>query len=192
MPKRKAPNKRNNNLVIAFDDQARREHLTGFSARKRARRVHGLAQQKRKEQLALRQHRAERKEAEASGPKEEEEEEEEEKKDQHKVEETVVYQDSQTQDQWGGNVIVTATSELPEDESPIRQTGTKGEDTEQEYACSLERFVNQVKGKLPGKRGKKSKAKGSTAAVTKKGGDAKVVAKNLLKQKTRKRKSKKR
>lgn len=184
MPK---PRRKTSNLVVEFDDKARREHLTGFSARKRARRIHGLAQQKRKEHQAIRQHRAEKRQAAKEAAEEEKVAQTsgiDSKKDE-KVKECVVYQDAQTQNRWGGEVTVVATSEIPSEVEPTREKKKKaGEDTAQEYACSLERFVNEVKGKLPGKKSKKSK---NQKAVTKKGGDAKSIAKRILKSRKKKR-----
>lgn len=45
--------------MIVFDAEARRLHLTGFSERKRARRMYGLAMQKVKDRTARLEHRAE-------------------------------------------------------------------------------------------------------------------------------------
>jgi hypothetical protein len=157
---------------ICFDPDALKTHLKGFSARKTARRVFGLAKQKQKERIARNQIRAETKRDSKNnnnGEKESEETVEVAIPEQDEVDDTIVhYKDVSTQQQWGGDVIVTTTTRIPDDNAEIdlliqeQQQAKKGsEDKDQAYAGSIEKFINQVKARLPAKpKRKKSKHKG--------------------------------
>jgi hypothetical protein len=180
---------------IVFDKEARRAHLTGFAARKRQRRIYGLAMQRVKDRRSAVEHRAELKRElteqiaraeeqkrrlreaareEADGGSEEEErrggedrpfdvldvvrEEERKEKEQEQLEKMTVMNDVQTQNQWGGQVIVTTSTHFSnsedEDESPTRKRKKKkrSHDEEQQYAGSVEKYIKQLKGNMPGKK----------------------------------------
>lgn len=98
------------------------------------------------------------------------------------------YQDVQTQSQWGGQVIVTTSTHIPgdeDDEEEEKKMATaKKKDVEQEYAGNVEKFMNKLKGNMPGKKkGTHSFRKGKHGAAGMKGmagaADLKVAQKFL-------------
>lgn len=161
MGKKQKPRQSRKQPDIAFDKDALKTHLTGFSARKTARRVFGLAKQKQKDRIARNQRRTDTQEAlkedEASVntplPTREEDQ---------PIDDKIVYTDVSTQKQWGGEVIVTTTTQIPDDDAEMdalyaQQKREIKEDKDQEYAGSIEKFIHQVRAKLPAKPKRKSK-----------------------------------
>jgi ribosomal RNA-processing protein 17 len=197
------------NREITFDPEARKQYLRGFSERKKQRRAYGLAMQKIKDRKAKLQDRREAKQVEL----ERIEQAEEQKKElllaqSHGVEETeedtvaldesntttITYQDVATQSQFGGQVIVTTTTESPSDESDddgraLPAAKKPSVDLRQRYAGNVNKFMNQLKGNLPGKKkrdtGSQPKHKGKHGAALMKGmggsSNLKIAQKALLK-----------
>lgn len=199
---------------IAFDADSRREFLQGFSERKKQRRAFGLAMQKVKDRKAKLEKRAERKEA----MREQMEQAEKQKAEilesmvsndlprAAPVVETVdnikTYQDKETKSCWGGEVIVTTSTKIPgdssdddddddgDDQRKDRKPMKKGKDEAQEFAGNVERFMQELKGNMPGKKKKRKeqtviKAKGKHGAAKMKGmgGTADLkAAQRILKQ----------
>lgn len=110
------------------------------------------------------------------------------------------YSDKETEVQWGGHVTVETTAlsldeELDDEiESPVKDKDRKrgAGDLEQRYAGSVEKYMNELKGSMPGKRkkgngGHHAKRKGKNGASDMKGiggaGALKVAQKVLLKTK---------
>lgn len=99
------------------------------------------------------------------------------------VEHVQTYQDEATQSHWGGAVIVTTSTRLPDDsddeddgderqhhhhhksntqttqphQNPDRRAKKKSVDAAQQYAGNVERFMNELKGKIPGKKKRDAK-----------------------------------
>jgi len=78
------------------------------------------------------------------------------------------YQDEQTQQQWGGTVIVTTSTHIPGQDEPDddhnrqQQQQTKkprAHDAAQEYAGHVERFLKDLKGRMPSKKKKQQEHK---------------------------------
>lgn len=186
-------------LEIKFDPEARREFLTGASSRKKDRRAYGLAMQKVKDRRAKIEQRREEKKALL----EQIEEAERRKKDdlfddydsgddelldgdaKSREEYTKVqkFEDESTQDQFGGQVIVTTSYGLPsndsEDEKPTN-TKPKKVDKEQRFAGSVEKYMAKLQKKMPSKKAKfqnnnngKAGKKGQHGAQGMIGGNAK-------------------
>ena len=108
---------------------------------------------------------------------------------------TTTYQDDATQQQWGGDVVVTTSMNLldsddDEDEAPPkkqqRTAKHKSRDTEQEYAGNVEKFLAQLKQKMPAKSAKKAaaghKQKGKHGAANMKGIGGSTVMKIAQKE----------
>jgi hypothetical protein len=99
------------------------------------------------------------------------------------------YEDEQTRTQWGGEVIVTTSSRIPgysDDEDEKRAKKRRNVDTEQEYAGNVEKYLSEIKAKLPSKKKNKDvrrKHKGVHGASNMKGiagsGDMKVAKRAL-------------
>jgi hypothetical protein len=224
-----------------FDPEARRNHLRGFSERKRQRRAYGLAMQKVKDRNEKLEQRKKEKqdmlqqveEAERNkatllaasrgadndhdgvdsssdnddsdsdcGPNSEASHQQESRVDKAKKEETKTYNDVQTEQMWGGQVVVT-TSEIQlddnsdEEDREERNKGKKNIDVQQKYAGNVERFMNELKGNMPSKKrdgrggtGGKRKGKHGAADMKRMGGAAnlklaqKALAKTQAKMKT--------
>jgi ribosomal RNA-processing protein 17 len=179
---------------ITFDEDARKEFLTGFSERKRQRRAFGLAMQKVKDRQAKLEERKEAKDALLERVEEAEQAKEvlvQQRLDKRPTGEpdeidpaiaaakTITYQDDQTQQQWGGQVIVTTTMVLQNDDdddddddvppsSKKHQTQT---DQDQRYAGNVHHFLGKLKNKLPAKSksAHATKFKGKHGAANMKG-----------------------
>ncbi|KAL7580143.1 hypothetical protein ACA910_012900 [Epithemia clementina (nom. ined.)] len=168
---------------IVFDPEARRQHLRGFSDRKRQRRAFGLAMQKVKERNGKLEARRERNKA-----LNEQVETAEQQKEQlmnelltqsttkggtnetsnpadneataaaAQVVNVTEYKDQVTQDQWGGHVIVTASTHIPDDDESCLPDSSinrpKRSDEAQEYAGKVEKYLGQLKGNMPAKKRK--------------------------------------
>lgn len=201
--------KRGSKREIVFDPEARRNHLRGFSERKRQRRAFGLAMQRvkdRNEKLEQRKkekqdileqvEEAERnKEAllrvtrgeDDSEPNDNDSDSDSDEADSSAMKdaleksaghETKTYDDEQTEQKWGGQVVVT-TSEIQldgdsdEEEREERNRKKKNVDVQQKYAGNVERFMNELKGNMPGKkrdgRAGPAKRKGKNGAADMKG-----------------------
>lgn len=98
------------------------------------------------------------------------------------VDKVDMYQDDQTQTQWGGEVIVTTSTKIPggEDDGDdnenvddvVKPSAKRRKiDAEQEYAGKVEKYLTKLKGKLPAKKRKDNikKQKGLHGAVAMKG-----------------------
>jgi ribosomal RNA-processing protein 17 len=166
-------------LEIKFDPQKRKEFLTGMSARKQDKRAFGLAMQKVKNrQLKIEDRREEKKalmeqieeaekmkmndlfdDYESSGEESGDEEEE-------KVQKTKVhtYGDQVTQNQFGGQVIVTTSFGIPSDDSGDEAKAApkeKAVDMEQRYAGNVQRYYDKLKKNLPPKGAKFTQGRGA-------------------------------
>jgi Nucleolar protein 12 (25kDa) len=74
-----------------------------------------------------------------------------------------VYEDARTQQQWGGDVIVTTSMNFDDDLGDVdddhkqkprqqrRKQQQRSNDTAQEYSGKVERFLRQIKGSMPSK-----------------------------------------
>ena len=112
---------------------------------------------------------------------------------------TTAYDDQVTQDQWGGNVIVTTSTKIPgedsddESESQIqitRKPKKRAVDEAQQYAGNVDKFMNQLKGNMPSKKkaNHKTPRGGKHGATGMKGmgaGDIKIAQKALAKSKAK-------
>jgi hypothetical protein len=205
---------------VIFDPEARKEHLRGFSERKRQRRAYGLAMQRVKDRTAKIDQRAEEKkdqlervvqaeeqkallleEAMLSAgtikeSKNDEESDEEENKNNEddlvvdaanekdtkktdsskKVIQTKTYDDEKTESHWGGQVTVTTSvvhmgdDGSSDDEVDIKSK--KSVDAAQRYAGDVQKYMNAMKGSMPGKKKKEhqpAKRKGKNGAADMKG-----------------------
>lgn len=197
---------------IVFDPEARKQYLRGFSERKRQRRAYGLAMQKVKDRNARLEHRQELKKAVMEQVEHAEKQKEEllseflkdnvsplTKVDYEKVKEAEsietkveMYEDVQTQTQWGGEVVVTTSTRIPgesddeEEQDSKPKPKKKKADVEQEYAGKVDKYLEQLKSKMPSKKKDRTKKhKGSHGAANMKGmasgGDMKLVQKVLAK-----------
>lgn len=167
---------------IVFDPEARREHLCGFSERKRQRRAYGLAMQKVKDRKGKLEARRERtialREQVLDAEKQKMQLAEELLQQTARQDETatnneegspsdrettkkpatvmVEYKDEISQDQWGGNVVVTTSTHIPDDDDDSRAEPPakrpKRTDAEQEYAGKVERYLERFKGNMPRKK----------------------------------------
>lgn len=154
---------------ICFDQDALKTHLKGFSARKTARRVFGLAKQKQKDRLARNQRRAELLDKnDKVGDEPEPVVAIQENNEEPVVDDTIVYKDVSTQQQWGGDVIVTTTTQIPDEDAEMdlireqEEAKEVSQDKDQTYAGSIEKFIHQVRSRLPAKPKRKSKHKKAT------------------------------
>jgi ribosomal RNA-processing protein 17 len=94
---------------------------------------------------------------------------------------TMFYNDKQTETQWGGQVVVT-TSVVPldgdsdDEDMDAERTKPRGEkktfDSQQRYAGNVERYMGELKGKMPSKKKsstQNTKRKGKNGAAEMKG-----------------------
>ncbi len=190
-------------LEIKFDPESRRNYLTSLSSKKQERRAFGLAMQKVKDRKAKIQERKEQKEAvmsqieEAERLKKQEmygidydssddsDNDEEDMKDEDQIQ---TFEDAATQNQFGGQVIVTTSFGLPsdsEDESDLKKSSTKKRDDQQVYAGSVQKYMDQLKKNLPStkkhtqqKGGKKGKH-GAASMIGGSGKDLKMAQRTL-------------
>ena len=186
------PRPKHSKLDIKFDPQARRDYLTSRSSHKKERRTFGLAMQKVKDRKAKLQSKREEKVArleqveeaernkramygiidddeDGSSDDNEEEEKGEEGNSVSKGGNVVTFQDSQTQAQFGGQVVVTTTYGIdsdPEEEEDLKSTKRTNRDQEQLFAGSVQKYMSQLKGNLPSKRQKFQSGRGK---ISKKG-----------------------
>mmetsp|Transcript_21983 Transcript_21983/g.33363 ORF Transcript_21983/g.33363 Transcript_21983/m.33363 type:complete len:190 (+) Transcript_21983:159-728(+) len=158
---------------IVFDPEERENHLRGFSDRKRERRAYGLAMQKLKDRKAKLEDRKTQKESELEQIEQAEtqkrnllketlgrlEEDTPTPTEPKSLEEKVtIYEDEATEQQWGGTVIVTTTTEplLSDDdnEDVISNLSARKEgiDKRQRYAGNVNKYINELKGKMPSKK----------------------------------------
>jgi hypothetical protein len=202
---------------IVFDPEARNEYLRGFSRRKQERRAYGLAMQKVKDRKAKLEHRAELKSAEMEQIEEAESRkqlmlemqlqqskdhdekrktrkkgviQQDEEKESTEITTVQSYHDVKTQQQWGGEVIVTTSTNIPGDSDdeiePV--AARKSRDYRQEYAGNVERFLKSLKRNLPKKKNADhTKRRGKHGAVNMKGvgseSDLKTAQKVLARSK---------
>jgi ribosomal RNA-processing protein 17 len=198
--------KRGKKKEVVFDPEARKDYLRGFSDRKKQRRAFGLAMQKVKDRTAkLDQRKSEKQDMlrqieQAEKQKEElleenmschanddegdaDDKSQDSEGDQKasKTIATMLYDDEQTETQWGGQVIVT-TSVVPldgdsEDEDDgdeqTKPREKKAIDSRQRYAGNVERYMTELKGNLPGKK------KSSTQNTKRKGKDGAADMKGM-------------
>jgi hypothetical protein len=179
-------------LEIKFDPAARREYLTGASSRKNDRRAYGLAMQKVKDRKAKIEQRRDEKEATMEQIEEAErmkkndlfndyssgEEDEEDTKDEGDATIVQKYEDESTQNQFGGQVIVTTSFGLPEDESDGEDADPKPKqiDQEQRFAGSVMKYMTKLQKKMPSKKhqsGSRGGSKGQHGAQGMIGGNSK-------------------
>lgn len=178
--------------AIVFDGAARIEHLQGFSQRKQARRQYGHAQQKVKD----RQQKLERRAAIRAAEREQIEQAEAVKgpllkvnpmkRDEEEVTQQVLFDGAETEQQWGGHVVVVTSTHIPGDsddeEAPSNKSVQKNTDTEQVYAGNIQRYLKDASGKVS-KQSKQQKRRGQHGATHMKGvksaGDLKVAQKML-------------
>mmetsp|Transcript_14434 Transcript_14434/g.23871 ORF Transcript_14434/g.23871 Transcript_14434/m.23871 type:complete len:250 (-) Transcript_14434:29-778(-) len=158
-------------VEIVFDPEERRKYLRGFSERKRERRAYGLAIQKVKDRKAKLEDRREQKKCELERIEEAElqkitllketlgrvEGNDDDADVQGKTQSKITYEDTATEQQWGGQVIVTTTvAPLSDDsdEETERKFKKKGKslDTAQQYAGNVVKYMNQMKGSMPSKK----------------------------------------
>jgi hypothetical protein len=117
----------------------------------------------------------------------------------------VLFDGEETEQQWGGHVVVTTSTHIPGDsdddddnDDNIKQIQHK-QDTDQEYAGKIEKYLKNMKGNLPSKKkktighvatiAKKHRAKGQHGAINMKGvgtaADMKVAQKMLARSSSR-------
>jgi len=128
------------------------------------------------------------------------------KKQQHKQEQpedvigTKVYDDQNTEKAWGGQVTVTTSVvDLDDDSDDDYNESNNGRsaksfDAAQKYAGNVKKFMNELKGNMPGKKnrdsGNNTRRKGKDGASDMKGvggsGNLKIASKLLNKSKDRK------
>lgn len=186
--------------TITFDPQARSAFLTGFSARKQQRRMFGLAMQKVKDRKARLEQRAARKSAEKEQVEQSEKQREQIleaivaehkhqkvkalKQTEEEIDQVQTYQDTETTQHWGGKVIVTTSTHIPDEDedeelehNAQQRTKKQNNDEEQAYAGNVEKFLNQLKGNMPAKKRKNSslKRKGTHGAAKSIGGNTKTA-----------------
>jgi ribosomal RNA-processing protein 17 len=120
------------------------------------------------------------------------------RRDESAFEKVETYQDDQTRAQWGGEVVVTTSSHIPgasddeDDEGSDDGGGRRSKkkprlavDAEQEYAGNVEKYLKEIKTKLPSKKKKdgSKKHKGVHGASHMKGitgsGDIKIAKRAL-------------
>ena len=131
---------------VVFDPEERRNYLRGFSERKRQRRAFGLAMQKVKDRQARLEDRREHKKSELARI------EEAERQKRSLQGEGIV--PSVLDEESVGSVVTTTLASLSDDsdeEECIVQEKI-AVDKRQRYAGDVEKFINQIKGSLPGKR----------------------------------------
>ena len=172
-------------LEITFDPEARREYLTGMSARKKERRVFGLAMQKvkdRKEKLERKKEdrksrleqieEAEKLKRMAKGQGDDDDDSDSdssasgsdsdrESDDGDASVTKKTYNDAETTNQFGGSVIVTTTYGIPSDDEsddPDLQGIVSNKphiDEAQKYAGNVKKYMTQVRSNLPSKKRKR-------------------------------------
>ena len=172
-------------LEITFDPEARREYLTGMSARKKERRVFGLAMQKvkdRKEKLERKKEdrksrleqieEAEKLKRMAKGQGDDDDDSDSdssasgndsdrESDDGDASVTKKTYNDAETTHQFGGSVIVTTTYGIPSDDEsddPDLQGIVSNKphiDEAQKYAGNVKKYMTQVRSNLPSKKRKR-------------------------------------
>jgi ribosomal RNA-processing protein 17 len=180
--------------AIVFDGAARVEHLQGFSQRKQARRQYGHAQQKVKD----RQQKLERRAAIRAAEREQIEQAEAvkgpllevnpRKRGDEEVTQQVLFDGVETEQQWGGHVVVVTSTHIPGDSDDEEGTSDKpvhkNTDTEQLYAGNIQKYLKVASGKVSSsKQSKPQKRRGQHGATHMKGvknaGDLKVAQKML-------------
>jgi ribosomal RNA-processing protein 17 len=124
-------------------------------------------------------------------------------KEEH-IDTVQMYQDVQTQSQWGGDVIVTTSTAFPGDSDQedndsddeknnrVHQNRTKIQktvDERQKFAGNVDKFLAKIKGKMPAKKKEHARQKGNHGAANMKGmagsGDLKVAKSVLAKSQSR-------
>jgi hypothetical protein len=171
---------------IQFDAQARRSYLTSFSVKKKQRRAFGLAMQKVKDR---REKLDQRKEHRKQRMNEDESEEcpsssmdpllqdsaqlvleDSVEIGDHAPTITTTFVDPLTHATFGGPVIVTTTFDIlhepMDDPEKEEQEESKGVDTEQRFAGSVKKYLND---KLPSKKRKNGSSGGGGGTSRKKG-----------------------
>jgi len=112
---------------------------------------------------------------------------------------TKIYDDRITETTWGGQVTVTTSvvelGDDSDDESSITNDvrNSKSVDTAQKYAGNVQRYMDELKGNMPGKKnrdnGHRTRRKGKNGAAEMKGvggsGNLKIASKLLNKSKDR-------
>mmetsp|Transcript_3361 Transcript_3361/g.3917 ORF Transcript_3361/g.3917 Transcript_3361/m.3917 type:complete len:269 (+) Transcript_3361:61-867(+) len=197
-------------LDIKFDPESRRNYLTSLSSKKQERRAFGLAMQKVKDRKAKLQDRKEQKEAvmtqieEAERMKKQEmygidydssDDSDNDDKDEKEEVQVQTFEDAATQNQFGGQVIVTTSYGLPsdsEDEDDLKKPNKKKRDDQQVYAGSVQKYMDQLKKNLPStkkhtqqKGGKKGKH-GAASMIGGSGKDLKMAQRTLSRVEARK------
>lgn len=205
---------------VTFDAESRQEYLTGFSERKRQRRAFGLAMQKVKDRNAKLESRAETRKAEREQIEEAEKQKDEMlenylresglielklnhalPKNNDEIEQVEEYQDQETRNQWGGEVTVSISTKIPGETEEGTESNKKRPSKEartdivQEMHGNVEKYLAELKGRMPGKRRKneqkrKNQRGGQHGASSMKGmaqgADLKLVKKFLAKSKAKK------
>lgn len=208
MPKRHRHAAHRRSGEIVFDPEARGDYLRGFSSRKKQRRAYGLAMQKVKDRQAKLEERAELRKAveeqvqQAEQQKQEllgeylsengvrvnddDDEEEQSVASTAPLDKVETFNDAQAQ--WGGDVIVRTSTNIPgdsdEDIDPQPAPKKKRKDVEQEYAGHVEKFMSKIQAKMPSKKkdqGHRHKGKHGAAGMKgmAKGDDLKLAQKAL-------------
>jgi ribosomal RNA-processing protein 17 len=119
-------------------------------------------------------------------------------KTHHDVVDTKVYDDKKTEQTWGGQVTVSVV-QFGDDDDDDDDVGSVAEakakkksvDVAQKYAGNVQRYLNELKGNMPGKHNgsatRKAKRKGKNGAAEMKGvggsGNLKIASKLLNKSK---------
>jgi|Transcript_9943 ribosomal RNA-processing protein 17 len=214
--------KKGNKREVVFDAQARRDHLRGFSARKRERRAFGLAMQKVKDRNTKIEMRASEKKGKLERIEEAEKQKEQFMEDNARMNgylesddddddeasesqqekpkdviDTKVYDDQKSETAWGGQVVVTTSVVALDDDSEDEELEAynarrqKSVDTAQKRAGNVQKFMDELKGNMPGKKnsGHRAKRKGKDGASDMKGvggsGNLKIASKLLNRSKDR-------
>lgn len=201
-----AKKKRARKHEVVFDPDARKDHLRGFSERKRERRAFGLAMQKVKDRKAKIQQRKQDKKDEMERVEEAERQKEvsleeqllnsgvlkddadsdnegdvdDSKGDKNNEKDKKIavisekkYDNTQAESKWGGSVTVTTSfvsfEDLSDDDDDdVRESARskKPVDKQQMKAGDVKKYLNEFKGKMPGKKkqGRQVMKKGKNGA----------------------------
>ena len=178
--------------AIVFDAAARRAHLCGFAQRKAERRRYGHAQQHVKDRQAKLERRAERRQAQQEQialaeaqrgaallalPSNQ----------AASVETQVLWDGVETQQQWGGAVVVVTSTHIPGDSDdeasahPPKQQPHQNTDTEQLYAGKVEKYLKRATATTTKQKAKTQFRRGQHGAthMFKSAADLKVAQKML-------------
>ena len=132
------------------------------------------------------------KDEESENDSDDESKDEDEKKDTSTVLNSKTYDDKKTESQWGGQVTVTTSvvSLFDDSDDEDERKAQKSVDKQQKYAGNVDKYMSQLKGKMPSKKSRdhqntKRKGKNGAADMKGMGGSAnlKIAQKMLMKTK---------